>query len=187
MAGLTGQGRFNLTRDAARKRAAALDAKTHKEAHERLYGPPYRVLSQIRAYLIRRSEEMETANNAIKLLKYHDDGHGMALIVLGPTFDKGPTPAHFHFDSGARLSFALTLREQGHASELVASRFHYQLPEGSSPEYFRFDLNETLHEDPLFEPCCHLHPGLEDVRIPVSLHDPIEILDQIFFVLDRAF
>jgi len=175
-----------LTRDRALKRAAALDAKTHEEVREQLYGPPHRVLSQIRAYLIRRSEEMETSNNAIKLLKFRQDAHGIALIVLGPTFDKGPTPGHFHFDSGARLSFALTLRERGHSSELVAFRFHYQLPEGSSPEYLRFDLNETLHDDALAEPRCHLHPGLEDVRIPLSLHDPIAILDQIFFVLDRT-
>jgi hypothetical protein len=186
MASLTGQGRFNLTRDRARKRAAELDAKTHKEVGERLYGPPHRVLSQIRAYLLRRCGEMETSNNPIKLLKFRQDGHGMALIVLGPTFDKGPTPEHFHFDSGARLSFALTLRERGHSSELVAFRFHYQLPEESSPEYIRFDLNETLHEDALAEPRCHLHPGLEDVRIPLSLHDPIEILDQIFFAIDGS-
>lgn len=56
-------------------------------------------------------------------------------------------------------------------------------PEARVPEYFRFDLNEGLHEDPLWEPRCHLHPGLEDVRIPLSIHNPIEILDQIFLVV----
>jgi hypothetical protein len=66
----------------------------------------------------------------------------------------------------------------------VTFRFHYQLADGSSPEYIRFDLNEAINEDPLSEPRCPLHPGLENARIPLSLHDPIMILDQIFFVLD---
>jgi hypothetical protein len=110
----------------------------------------------------------------------------MALIVLGPTLDKGSTPEHFQFDSGARLSFGLTLREYGNGSTLVSYRFHYHLTEARSPRYFRFDLNETLHEDSLAEPRCHLHPGTEDVRIPIYLYDPISVLDQIFFVLERS-
>jgi hypothetical protein len=176
--------RFGLTREEARIRAAVLDGKTHTEITKRLHGHPTDVFCQIRAYLIRRSDEMDAENNAVQLLKLDPERNGMALIVLGPTIDKGPTAGHFHFDSGARLSFGLTLRVQGKGSELVSFRFHYQLPDGRSPEYLRFDLNEGLNEDSLKEPRCHFHPGIEDVRIPLSLHDPIEILDQVFFVLE---
>jgi hypothetical protein len=186
MASATWQGRFGLTHERARKRAAKLDARTHEELRRRLFGPPPRVFREIRAYLIRRSAEMRMPNNPIQLVKLRQDQHGMALIVLGPTLDKGSTPDHFHFDSGARLSFGLTLREHDNGSLLISYRFHYHLPERRSPAFFRFDLNDTLHEDSLAEPRCHLHPGLEDVRIPLYLYDPISILDQIFFVLEKA-
>jgi hypothetical protein len=173
-----------LTREQARIRAAALDKRAHAEISERLYGPAYSVLSQIRAYLLRRSNEISVRNNPIQLLKFRSEANGMALIVLGPTFDKGATPEHFYFDSGARLSFGLALRKRDNGSELVSFRFHYQLPEGRSPEYFRFDLNETLHLDSLAEPRCHLHPGMENVRIPLPLQELLQVLDQIFFVLE---
>jgi hypothetical protein len=173
-----------LTRDDARIRAQALDAQIHAAIGNQLHGPASEVFSQIRAYLIRRSDEMVTKNNAIQLVKLARERNGMALIALGPAFDKGATPEHFHFDSGARLSLGVTLRERGKGSEIVSFRFHYQLPEGHSPQYIRFDLNESLHEDSLAEPRCHLHPGIERVRIPISLHNPIEILDQVFFVLE---
>jgi len=49
----------------------------------------------------------------------------------------------------------------------------------------RFDLNDAPHPDPLGEPRCHLHPGVDEIRLPFSLHHPIEILDRIFFVLEK--
>jgi hypothetical protein len=128
---------------------------------------------------------MDTRNNPIQLLKF-TESNGVASIDLGPGIDKGPTSQHFHFDSGARLSFGLTLRERDRGAQLVSFRYHYQLPAAQSPEYIRFDLNEAQHDDPLLEPRCHLHPGLESVRIPISLHDPFEVLDRIFFVLESS-
>jgi hypothetical protein len=183
MAGSSWPGGFGVTRELALRRAAALDGKTHTEVEGRLLPSPRKVFSDIRAYLGRRSQEMDTRNDPYGLLKLFED-NSRALIVLGPTIDKGPTPQHFHFDSGARLSFGLTLRERDDGAQLVSFRYHYQLPAARSPEYFRFDLNEAQHEDPLSEPRCHLHPGLEGVRIPISLHDPFDILDRIFFVLE---
>lgn len=174
-----------MTREAALHRAALLDRKTHTEIEQRLFPPPRKVLSDIRAYLLRRSEDMNTRNNPIQLLKFSKSNE-VASIALGPEIDKGPTPEHFHFDSGARLSFGLTLRERDRGAQLVSFRYHYQLPPAQSPEYIRFDLNEAQHSDPLSEPRCHLHPGLEDLRVPMSLHDPFEILDRIFFVLEGS-
>jgi hypothetical protein len=128
---------------------------------------------------------MSTTNNPWNSLKFREVTNGVWLITLGPTIDKGLTLDHFKFDSGARLSFGLTLREHEHSTRLVSFRFQYQLPDGTSPNFLRFDLNPAAHENPLTEPLCHLHPGLEDVRLPLSLHDPLEILDRIFFVVDR--
>jgi hypothetical protein len=175
-----------LSIEEARKRAAAHDAKTAEEVAERRRGSARDMVSEVRAYLLRRSEEIRTPNNPVKLLRsLPPERNGVALVELGPTIDKGATPEHFHFDSGARLSFCFSLRERGHETELLAFRIHYQLPEGRSPEYLRFDLNQEPHEDPLLEPRCHLHPGMSDVRIPLALYDPIAILDRIFFVLER--
>jgi len=174
-----------VTVERARKRAEELDSRAHLEIEQLSFGSPRRVFSEIRAYLCRRSEEMNARNNPNQLLKLRQI-NGVALIALGPTIDKGPSPEHFQFDSGARLSFGLTLRELDRGSQLVSFRYHYHLPESRSPQFFRFDLNKKPHEDPLSEPRCHLHPGLEDVRIPLTLHDPLGVLDRIFFVLEKG-
>ena len=128
---------------------------------------------------------MRTENNPYKLLKYHPS-EDVAEIEIGPRIDKGSTPEHFHFDSGARLSFGLTLREVNGGSQVVSFRYHYALPEGQSPQYLRFDLNDAPQADPLAEPRCHIHPGIDDARLPFAVHHPLEILDRIFFVLEKA-
>jgi hypothetical protein len=174
-----------VTLERARKLAETLDLKTEHELTQLRLDPPRKVLTQIRAYLLRRSEEMKTKNNPIQLLKFFEENN-FAQIDLGPSIDKGPAAGHFHFDSGARLSFGLTLREANGESQVLAFRYHYKFTDGHAPQYLRFDLNEAPHTDPLVEPRCHLHPGIDDVRIPFSVHNPIEILDRIFFVLERA-
>jgi hypothetical protein len=128
---------------------------------------------------------MNVRNNPFQLLKPYRSS-GFAQIDLGPTIDKGPTADHFRFDSGARLCFGLTLREVERGSQIIAFRYHYQFPDGHSSKFLRFDLNDEPKPDPLAEPRCHLHPGINDVRIPFSVHHPIDILDRIFFVLERA-
>ena len=185
MAGSSRPGRFGVTLERARQRAVALDSHTHVALTALWLEPPREVFTRIRGYLFRRSQEMKRGNDAYKLLSYHPS-RDLAEIELGPSIDKGSTPQHFHFDSGARLSFGLTLREVGGGSQVVSFRFQFVCADGQSPRYLRFDLNKGPHADPLVEPRCHLHPGIEDVRIPFSLHHPIEILDRIFFVLERA-
>ncbi len=185
MACLAWQGRFGVTREDALKRAKELDNGTHTALTDTPFPPPKDLFRKIRTYLIRRSDELDAKNNPIKLLRFTENS-GVTSVALGPEIDKGSTPEHFHFDSGARLSFGLTLREHDGGSQLVSYRFHYHRSEERSPEYFRFDLNPVAHEDPLSEPRCHLHPGLDDVRIPFSLYDPFEILDRIFFGLEES-
>ena len=185
MAGLAGPGGSGVTIEGARQRAAAQDSNTHVALIGLRLDPPREVFSQIRAYLLRRSEEMKTRNNTYQLVKFYPSKH-RAQIELGPTIDNGPTPEHFRFDSGARLSFGLTLGEVDRGSRVLSFRYHYEFPNGKSPKFLRFDLNDEPHPNPLLEPRCHLHPGIEDLRIPFSVHHPIEILDRIFFVLERA-
>ena len=174
-----------MTLERARKLAEALDLRTERDLTELRLDPPYKVMSQIRAYLLRRSEEMKTKNNPIQILKFYEE-NDFVQIDLGPSIDKGPTDGHLHLDSGARLSFGLTLREVDGKSQVLAFRYHYHFPDGHAPQYLRFDLNKAPHDDPLAEPRCHLHPGIDDVRLPFSVHNPIEILDRIFFVLEKA-
>jgi hypothetical protein len=174
-----------VTVERARKLAESLDFKTDRELAALRLDLPKRVLTQIRAYLQRRADKMNVRNNPIQLLKLYPS-NGFAQIDLGPAIDKGLRGDHFRFDSGARLSFGLTLREVERGSQIVAFRYHYELPDGQSPKFLRFDLRDQPHPDPLAEPRCHLHPGIDDVRIPFSLHDPMEILDRIFFTLERA-
>jgi hypothetical protein len=173
-----------MTLEDASGRAAVFDEKIASEIAKNIPGNSTDLFIEIRAYLIRRADEMDVRNNPMKLAKLVREVD-TALILLGPTFDKGPTPDHFHFDSGARLSFSLTVRDSHGSLELISFRFQYQRQDNRVPEYFRFDLNHAGHENPLMEPRCHVHPGLEDVRLPFTLLNPIEILDRIFFVLDR--
>jgi hypothetical protein len=174
-----------VTVERARQRAVGLDSNTERQLAEHRLDAPGKVFSEIRAYLMRRADEMATRNDPYQLLKFRRES-ALEVIVLGPPVDKGPTPQHFHFDSGARLSFGLTLREVERGSQLVSFRYHYAFPDGRPTQFLRFDLNDGPHADPLAEPRCHLHPGIDDVRIPFSVHNPIEILDRIFFVLERA-
>lgn len=174
-----------MTLEDAVKRAVSLDKVLHAQVGGFLLGPAHNVVSEIRGYLIRRADEMSVANNPWVSLKFTKASKDAWLIALGPTIDKGDTHDHFHFDSGARLSFGLTLRGEGHATRLISFRYQYELPDASSPAFLRFDLNHSAHENPLYEPLCHLHPGLEGVRLPLSLHHPIEILDRIFFTIDK--
>jgi hypothetical protein len=174
-------------RETAHGRAVQLDARTNAQLAERLFPRSKEQFLEIKSYLIRRANEMNAKNNPIKFVRMDLEKNGLAFITQGPAFDKGPDPEHFYFDSGARLSFGLTLREREGGTEVISFRFHYVCPEPNSPEYFRFDLNAAPHENPLVEPRCHLHPGLDDVRIPLSLYDPIEIFDRIFFGIDASF
>lgn len=103
---------------------------------------------------------------------------------MGPSIDKGPTDLHFNLESGARLSFGITLREGNGRCSLVAYRFQLNLPETQSPPFYRFDLNEKGHESPLTEPRCHYHLGVEDVRLPCPALTPLDVLDRVFMVIE---
>ena len=77
-----------MTVERARKLAETLDSKTDHELTELRLDPPHKVLTQIRAYLVRRSEEIKTRNSPIQLLRFYSD-NDFAQIDLGPSPIKG--------------------------------------------------------------------------------------------------
>ena len=187
MAGVarTGRSGLSLLPD-ARVRAALLDNELQAQLDRTLLDAPIGVFIRLRTYLLKQAQETQTWNDVYRQLRLASDQGGLVLINLGPSVDQGSSPDHFHFDSGARLSFGITLREARSGSSLVAYRFHFHLPAERLPEFLRFDLNPQVHDNPLGEPRCHLHPGLEPVRLPLPALDPFEVLDRVFFVIEPA-
>ncbi len=143
-------------------------------------------MAQLRTYLSNQNVELGNKNIVQKILKKEMNGEIMQ-ILLGPTIDKGPHDSHFCFESGSRLSFSISLREQGGHCSLLAYRFQINFPESSQLPFYRFDLNRDAHETPLFEPRCHYHPGLNDVRLPCPPLAPLDVLDRIFLVVEPAY
>jgi hypothetical protein len=181
---------LNLGQD-AKRRAELRDQALSQQATETfIRNRPRRVFSHLRAYLWEQSQLSGVRNDVYRALKMESQRGDQFLICLGATFVKKPADAPFELGSGARLSFGLTLRETGSRSCVVACTFRYYLPSdlppGRSPEFLRFDLNRESHSDPLAEPRCHLHPGLDEVRLPLPVLDPFEVLDRIFFVIEPA-
>lgn len=154
------------------------------ETDSHVFPEPHKVLTEIRAFLIKNDQEKHS-NNAIKLLRLIRD-EPLFQIVLGPPTDKGLSDTHYRLDSGARLSFGITLRSEANQSRLVSYRFHYVFKDGHSPQFIRFDLNSTAKEVALQEARCHLHPGLEKTRLPARVLSPIEILERVFFVFEEC-
>jgi hypothetical protein len=167
-------------------RALRLDEYLNESIAAMRLPSPKQLTTEIRSCLFERTKAMAAENNVHRLLRTKQDRHGEYLILLGPTFDKEPMTEHFQFDSGARLSFGITVREEGQSSFLIAYRFHYHLPPGSMPAFLRMDLINRPHKRVLHEPRCHLHPGSDGIRFPLPALSPIEVLDRIFFVIEPS-
>jgi hypothetical protein len=169
--------------DYADERAKTLDGAI-KSSLASLRLPSSRdLIAQLRTYLLKMEAEIHKGNNVYRILR-KVESRQRVVITLGPTFDDGQTDQHFHLESGARLSFGLTLREANGRCALVAYRFQLNFPEGHAPSFYRFDLNDKGHAKPLLEPRCHIHPGLENVRLPLPALTPVEVLDRIFLVIE---
>jgi hypothetical protein len=168
------------------QRAAVLEERIEEELSKLpALPPPSELFRILRHYLQQRADEDHPGNNVFGLIRLQRE-RNKARIHLGPSIDKGPTSTHFRFASGARLSFGVSLRDVRQHSDLVAYRFHMAPPKKSPFLALRFDLNETGHANPLYEPRCHFHLG-GDVRLPCPVLNPLEVLDRIFYVLEPAF
>jgi len=170
----------------ARKRATELDDRLDADVARVSLPRPDLVFKQLRLYLEEQSRRLPTRQNIVQLVRFGESGDE-SVIELGPAFDKGDTDTHFHFRSGARLSFGVTLRRQGTGALLIAYRFCLKFPANSRVDCFLFNLNPKRHPDPLQEPRYHVHPGFTHFRIPVPALSPLDVLDRIFFVIEPAF
>lgn len=168
----------------ARKRADKLNLDMDSEAGAHRLDDVGVFLTGIRGFLLKNDQE-EVSNNLHALLKQKED-RSYIYIALGPQTDKGPSNSHYNFDTGARLSFGITLLRDRRKSRLVAYRFHYVFKEGHSPAFIRFDLNPSGERPALEESRCHLHPGSNEVRLPARVLSPLEVLDRVFFVLNKC-
>ena len=167
-------------------RAVKLDQQLVEARSSIVIRTPQELFLTIRTYLQRVVEGepscRKSKNNPIQLVKFSD-----RVIALGPPREHGPTDSHFHFDSGARLAFEITLMQEGADWRLQAYRFHLELPEGMRPQYFRFDMDDAQHSEPLRHPRSHIHPGNKDVRLPCPVLHPLDVLDYLIFVLEPFF
>lgn len=170
------------------QRAHLLDQKTTEQRELIDLDAPASVFRQIRAYLFAQDRDMATGNDVYNSIKASKASHGLFVIGYGPQFDKGPDPAQFHFRSGSRLSFGITLEDRNGRSGLVAFRFHLEAPaEIQTPRFLRFELRNKHHDSPLQEPICHVHPGSNHFRLPLPAMSPFDVLDRIFYVVEPAF
>jgi hypothetical protein len=186
MASFARAGRFGVSSiESARELATRLDGMVHKAVGDITFESVNSFFIKLRVYLQVQNDRLGATNNPFGILKRIEDASGLVLFNLGPQIDKGDTPDHFHFPSGARLSFGVALR-RGNPCSLVSFRFHYQFADAPAPAFVRFDLNPDLHQDPLIEPRCHLHPSLDHVRLPTPALTPFEVLDRIFFALEAS-
>lgn len=185
MATTSGSGRLGVsTISDARKLAQSLDARlgTLTQVVE---GSAIAFFIRIRGYLVKQDRRLGTKQNLEEIIQY-DEGPGDKFqIFLGPLIDKGQEESFFIFPSGARLSFSIALRERGGECDVLSYRFHFRFPNKHSPEFVRIDLLGKSHSDPLAEPFAHIHPGSHSIRLPCPPLTPIEVLDRVFFVLDR--
>jgi hypothetical protein len=167
----------------APQRAKTLDGGLERQLASAVLPSSRDVIAQVRAYLQMQNADSGNKNNVYKIFKTALS-QDVTSISMGPSFDKGPTDSHFYLESGSRLSFGITLRESNRRCSLVAYRFQLNLPQAQSPSFYRFDLNDKAHAEPLFEPRCHFHPGLDEVRLPCPALTPLEVLDRIFLVIE---
>lgn len=169
--------------DDAHSRARDLDRLIEDQIPKIRLSSSNELLSELRAYMDRQDRTLGVGNNVISQLKRVPDPSGLAQINLGvPSLDR--TSSAFVLRSGSRLTFGVTVRDGGRNAVLIAYRFQVQFPEWHSPNYLRFDLIPRQHEVPLREARCHLHPGTRDMRIPIPVLSPFEVLDRIFFVIE---
>jgi hypothetical protein len=159
------------------KLAASLEAIQLPPAHE--------YFRRLQSYLQRRTDERKIKGFA-HLLTHTIDENDLMEVFAGPTIYRPGRPC-LEFSSGAKLSFAFTLRRQGEGSRLVSYRFDLRLPEKSGLKFMRIDLNgPNRGNDPLHVPRSHLHPGFPHIHIPFPVMTPLEVLDRIFFVVEPA-
>jgi hypothetical protein len=171
-------------REQAHQRAGLRDNHVQTRLDSHRLPAPRNLLTLLRAYLLRQREEANHPGNQVESELKVRKSSRVWLINIGPTTHRGNEPPYV-LASGAKLSFGVTVREDSSTScSLVSYRFDYRQSAVPALPLVRFELRDSNHSDSLREPRVHIHPGLETIRLPTALIDPIEVLDLLFFVID---
>lgn len=116
-----------------------------------------------------------------------NESNGNFEISQGPPILKPDSVGQLIFKNDTQLSFALTLRDTGSESRLVAASYSLQLPEYQNsvskfrPGFFRIHLEAKTPMDPLQKSRSHLHPGLQHIHIPFPIMEPRAVLNLLIF------
>jgi hypothetical protein len=111
MASSARAGRFGVSSiESARELATRLDGLVHKAVNDITFESVNSFFIKLRVYLQVQNDRLGATNSPFGILKRTEDASGLVLFNLGPQIDKGDAPDHFHFPSGARLSFGVALR-----------------------------------------------------------------------------
>lgn len=150
-----------------------------------LAGRPTDLLRELRAILIDghdagkiRSAPAEIYD-MIKVDK-KTDIHGRFLITGGDREGE----RRIKLSNGARLSFALIVKEVEAGLEVLSYSFNLKYSKRSLPRFVRFDLIDAPHEDPVKEPRSHIHHGHDRIRLPAPLLTPTEIVFSLLYSRD---
>lgn len=164
--------------------ALLLEQRTARDVAGLTLPSPETCFRDLRDYLVGMSHRRRI--RPYSLLKQRRSAEELA-IEAGPQIFRAPCADCIQFASGALLSFGVTLSAANGQSELLACRFHLQLPSTAGLEFIRIDLDPASGSvDPLRKPRSHLHPGF-DVHVPFPVLQPLEALDRIFEVIEPAF
>lgn len=127
-------------------------------------------------------------NEIYEYVKSESDGDKFR-IMGGLVDDKKPfartaDQIRIKRSDGAWLHFTITLRcattgkKKGKKVEaLWAYDFELVFPDGHSPSFVRFDLNEPGHDNEDREIRSHMHPANDDLLVPAPVMSPEELLD----------
>lgn len=102
------------------------------------------------------------------------------LVDGSKPFKRTPDQVRIKRSDGAWLHFTLTLecsRAGKKVEALWAYDFELVFPDGHSPAFVRFDLNEPDHPNEVREIRSHMHPGNDDLLLPAPVMSPEELLD----------
>jgi hypothetical protein len=106
------------------------------------------------------------------------------LVAGKKPFKREADHALIKRSDGAWLHFTLTLEcgserkpRDKKVQALWAYDFELVFPDGHSPAFVRFDLNEPDHPNEDRELRSHMHPGNDDLLLPAPVMSPEELLD----------
>lgn len=118
-----------------------------------------------------------------------------ARVLLGGGADSGErfsdgtgTAAHFTRADGAHIDFSVTIIEGPPVIKLLGYVFRLEFPKigdiETSPRFLRIDMNLPNHDNQRDGVRVHMHPGHNDLQIPLPWLSPEQVLKLLLYGLD---